>query len=166
MNLQNFKLNKKCLMCKSYIYRLTSYFASQRTCLLSFHLGDLKAGCSKACTYLDVTYGYPFIYELKNGSPSSITLYFKTSVVVRESHLAYDVGSLLAEIGGYTGLLLGISLLDFAKIFKIFLEGIQRVWRNSKKFNFYQNCSPQKNQTLENVKHHYPMQFLILLNIF
>ena len=33
MSLQNFKLNKKCSMYKSYIYRLTSSFVSQRTCL-------------------------------------------------------------------------------------------------------------------------------------
>ena len=94
---------------------------------------DVAKQCSKACTYLDVDYGYPFIYDVKNGSMPSITLYFKTSVAVRESHPAYDVASLFAEIGGYTGLLLGVSVFDFAKMFKLLSERIQSFWRELKK---------------------------------
>ena len=90
----------------------------------------------KACTYLDVTYGYPFIYDLEDprnqkrqGSTPFITLYFKVSVAVRESHLAYDLTSLFAEIGGYTGLLLGISMADFAKMFKLLYDHVHGLFR-------------------------------------
>ena len=31
---------------------------------------EVSKHCSKACTYLDVAYGYPFIYDAKNGSDS------------------------------------------------------------------------------------------------
>lgn len=78
--------------------------------------------CLKACTNLDIIYAYPFIYEAKTISDNYITLYFKTSVVVRKSHLEYDLTSLFEEIGGYTGLLLGVSIADFTKIFKFIYE--------------------------------------------
>ena len=87
----------------------------------------------KACTYLDITYGYPFIYDVKDprtqkhqGSTPFILLYFKVLVAIRESRLAYDLTSLWAEIGGYTGLLLGISMADFAKMFKLLVHGFLR----------------------------------------
>ena len=88
--------------------------------------GNLPGQCSNACTHLDVVYGYPFIYEVKNGSSSFFTLYFETSIVTRESQVAYDSTDLFADIGGYAGLLLGASVFDFAKIFRLFLEEIQR----------------------------------------
>ena len=36
--------------------------------------------------------------------------------------VSYDEVNLLAEIGGYIGLLLGFSLLDIAKLFRSLLE--------------------------------------------
>ena len=99
------------------------------TLRLGFVSEEISMKCSKACTYLDITYGYPFIYDVTDGSTPFITLYFKTSVAVRESHLAYDLTSLFAEIGGYTGLLLGISIADFTKMFKVAYENCYRIFR-------------------------------------
>ena len=45
-------------------------------------------------------------------------LYFKSQVQVQRSVLSYSETSLLAEVGGYIGLLLGFSLLDVARILK------------------------------------------------
>ena len=76
--------------------------------------GDNVKGCYRPCDYMDVSFGYPSIYDIKVNS--SLTLYFKKSIPVRESHIAYPTSSLFAEIGGYMGLLLGFSLLDFARV--------------------------------------------------
>ena len=89
---------------------------------------DASKQCSKACTSLDVAYGYPFIYQATDGSESFITFYFKTSVAVRESRPAYDAASLFAEIGGYTGLLIGVSVFDFARMLKMVSEKLQIPW--------------------------------------
>ena len=43
-----------------------------------------------------------------------IYFYLSKRVVVSEEHHFYSVLSLLAEIGGYLGLLLGVSFLNFA----------------------------------------------------
>ena len=84
-----------------------------------FYDGGNTNQCPRACDYMDITFGYPSIYEVTNISSPSVTMYFKTSIPVRESQYAYPRSSLFAEIGGYTGLLLGFSLLDFTKVVKI-----------------------------------------------
>ena len=83
--------------------------------------------CARACTKLRVTFGYPWIYDVKNNDSGSISFYFETSIPVRESQLKYDGASLFAEIGGYTGLLLGISFLDFSKMLNYCWERINLV---------------------------------------
>ena len=45
---------------------------------------------------------------------TAITLYFEQRVVISEEHYFYSSLSLTAEIGGYLGLLLGVSFLNFA----------------------------------------------------
>ena len=44
----------------------------------------------------------------------SINFYFEKRVLLSEEHYFYTGFSLLAEIGGYLGLLLGVSFLNFA----------------------------------------------------
>ena len=47
---------------------------------------------------------------------------FKRKINVQSSQLIYTQLSLLAELGGYMGLLLGVSLLDISSIFnRLFL---------------------------------------------
>ncbi len=62
-------------------------------------------------------------------------MYFDTSVSVLESHLAYPESSLFAEIGGYTGLLLGFSLFDFARFFEFIAERIKTIGETSSQTN-------------------------------
>ena len=55
----------------------------------------------------------------------SISFYFYTWVSVQENRLVFPTSSLFAEIGGYMGLLLGLSLLDIAKFFVVISEKTQ-----------------------------------------
>ena len=87
--------------------------------------GNNVKGCYRPCDYMDVSFGYPSIYDIADDDESSLTFYFKTSIPVRQSHLAYPQSSLLAEIGGYMGLLLGFSILDFAKVVDLFCNRIK-----------------------------------------
>jgi hypothetical protein len=94
--------------------------------------------CYRACTYLQVSYGQPFYYTRENGSTPLLTLYFETSVALRKGHLEYDGTSLFAEIGGYTGLLLGVSLLDFAKMFRFVYDKIHTFYKGSNEFDLWE----------------------------
>ena len=55
---------------------------------------------------------------------AQVKFYFKNYVKIVTSHWSYSFISMLAEVGGYVGLLLGMSLLDIsltlAKCFQLF----------------------------------------------
>ena len=57
-----------------------------------------------------------------NDKEGYIKYEFRRKIVVESSQLNYTQLTLLAELGGYMGLLLGVSLLDISSIFNtIFL---------------------------------------------
>ena len=91
-----------------------------------FYDGESFKGCPPACNTMDFRFGFPSIYPIKINSTAKLTIYFPTSVQVRESQLAYARSSLFAEIGGYTGLLLGFSFFDCAKLFNFFAKKLQK----------------------------------------
>ena len=70
---------------------------------------------------MSITFGFP-IYDVYNSKQGRVKIYFKSQVNVRKNVVSYDEVNLLAEIGGYIGLLLGFSLLDLAKLFRGLLE--------------------------------------------
>ena len=79
---------------------------------------------------MDISFGYPSIYE---SGDKSLTMYFKASIPVRESHLAYPQSTLFAEIGGYTGLLLGMSAIHLSRfLFKSILKALKAPRRKNK----------------------------------
>jgi len=53
---------------------------------------------------------------LKRGALGYLKVYLKSTVKVKKMVLNYPFLSMAAEVGGYSGLLLGISLLDVNKL--------------------------------------------------
>ena len=51
-----------------------------------------------------------------------VKFYIKDEIQVKKSHFSYSEVSLLAEVGGYVGLLLGVSLMDIASLFDKMLK--------------------------------------------
>ena len=73
--------------------------------------------CGTPCTTMGITLGYP-IYDISKHQEAYLKFYFKSTINVRRSLVAYSGTSLMAEVGGYIGLLLGFSLLDLTKLVK------------------------------------------------
>ena len=62
-----------------------------------------------------------------NENETFVKFYIKDQIQVRESYLSYTVVSLLAELGGYIGLIIGVSMMDIATLIdKMFGIAIQR----------------------------------------
>ena len=61
-----------------------------------------------------------------NDKEGYIKYEFRRKIVVESSQLKHTQLSLLAELGGYMGLLLGVSLLDISSIFNTIFLKIQR----------------------------------------
>ena len=78
---------------------------------------------------MDIWFGIPVIDELRgipeDSSEAKLKMYFKKMVRVRKSYIVYTIVSLFAEIGGYMGLLLGFSFMDFTRIIYKIVDFIQ-----------------------------------------
>ena len=75
-----------------------------------------KQKCIRPCLTMDVYFGVLFNDGLTYDGSSYLKIYLKPTVKVQETVYDYTVLSLLAEIGGYTGLLLGISVANITTV--------------------------------------------------
>uniref|UniRef100_A0A0K2TI82 Uncharacterized protein n=1 Tax=Lepeophtheirus salmonis TaxID=72036 RepID=A0A0K2TI82_LEPSM len=67
--------------------------------------------CGPPCSTLDIFSGMPHRSVHKDPHQSYMKLYMKTTIRVKTSIIDYSADTMLGEIGGSTGLLLGISLM-------------------------------------------------------
>ena len=81
--------------------------------------------CQNPCSTLTLDFGLPVTSSSGEGERRWLKLYFKGTLKVRKTTLAYDETTLVAEVGGYLGLCLGVSLLDLT----VFVKWIRRVWQ-------------------------------------
>ena len=82
---------------------------------LDFFYGIHKKHCQMPCASMEIT-NPPFQYNPGLVNEAYVRLYFKSIIKVQTSYWSYPIISLLAEVGGYMGLLLGMSLLDLNKV--------------------------------------------------
>ena len=88
-----------------------------------------KEFCHLPCVTMQVRFaGLDGTTDNGNENETFVKFYIKDQIQVRESHLSYTEVSLLAELGGYVGLIIGVSLMDIASfIDKMFAIVIQRL---------------------------------------
>lgn len=72
------------------------------------------------------TLGFPVYDSYQDSNQSRVKIYFKSRISERRNIVTYDGVTLLAEIGGYMGLFLGISLLHIVEYLLTFI--IDLVW--------------------------------------
>ena len=84
----------------------------QNTILRNFH-----DWCFWPCETMTVTFaGFDSTADDGNENETYVKFYMKEQIQVKTSHFSYTKVSFLAEIGGYIGLLLGVSLMDLASL--------------------------------------------------
>ena len=72
---------------------------------------------TKPCAGMDVFLG-PAEGSIQNKKENAyIKIYVKSDVKIKSIILHYDSSTLFAELGGYLGMLLGVSLLDCTRLF-------------------------------------------------
>ena len=81
--------------------------------------------CMRPCSTMSITFGFP-VYAIHSKSQiGEAKFYFKSQIIVKKNVLVYKETQLLAEIGGYIGLILGFSLLDLGKLLQNAYERFQ-----------------------------------------
>ena len=93
------------------------------------HSEENYEGCNYPCSYFKVSTKQDNTFD----SPGSsiLLLRFEHLIQVTKSHYAYSELSLIAEIGGYVGLFLGISVNQIPyllNVLKKFLAGIRSLF--------------------------------------
>ena len=91
--------------------------------------------CGKSCVDSVILFGFPSERKIDIGIKQDRIRQNKTYVhfkifptaQIQKSIYSYDFVSMIAEIGGYTGLLLGISVLDISKILNNYLSNNQNL---------------------------------------
>ena len=84
--------------------------------------------CDKPCTDMDIRAN--LVSKSKTGKPELSFMFGKTVPVSREV-LSHSLFNLIAEIGGYLGLTLGLSLMHLQLPLKMFWQQIL-YWAQSK----------------------------------
>ena len=77
-------------------------------------LGNI-ANCTIPCADMVVTFP-PYGSDSGSQNEAFVKFYLKNIIRIQSSFWSYTPINLLAEIGGYVGLLLGMSLLDVTKV--------------------------------------------------
>ena len=72
--------------------------------------------CMSPCTSMDIFFGVLFGDGIRDDGKSYLQIYLKTNIKFQQTIYDYTLLSLLAEIGGYTGLLLGISVANITTV--------------------------------------------------
>ena len=101
-------------------------------------IGTQLEACPEPCVKIMTYFGFPFL--TRNSKLTGFArLYFKNIVKVTEDFVSYDllrsvslpmlrclshvsISSMISEIGGYSGLLIGFSMMDLVVILKSFLS--------------------------------------------
>ena len=109
--------------------RTNSYF-TEKHCLLNtsflepylkFEYNSLDEICPLDCSSMTILFS---ISDQTKGNENEAyaKIYFKNHIKVSKSFIGYTEISLMAELGGYIGLLLGISLMDINSIANFFID--------------------------------------------
>ena len=85
---------------------------------------------NKPCTGVDIFLGLPFVDKGHNKFEASIRIYTKPDVKVKSIIMYYDFTSLVADLGGYIGMLMGISMIDFTIMCNSALLALTMTLRN------------------------------------
>lgn len=112
------------------------------------HMSNTQPECPVPCVNMITSFGYPNI-DLSSLSTlwknkGRVSIYFKKFVKVTEDFVSYDLlrlykffiifqlcicqnFSMVAEIGGYSGLLIGFSVMDLAVVLKSLMDLLKRM---------------------------------------
>ena len=85
-----------------------------------------KPICKLGCSFMSVIFDRSDVSENSiKGNGSFAKLYIKNNVKVSQSIIDYSAISLMAEVGGYLGLLLGTSLFDITYLIDVIIDILQ-----------------------------------------
>ena len=87
---------------------------------------QVTSGCNKPCSYVTLRTNIIFDREKYHNTIARVQIYFNENITVTKAYHIYSGLTLIAEIGGYVGLFLGISMNQIGKLLDMFNHHIQK----------------------------------------
>ena len=85
-----------------------------------------KSGCNKPCSYVTLRASTVWEREKRYKTIVKMLIYFNENIKVTKAYHIYSGLSLIAEIGGYVGLFLGVSINQITNLFNVFIQHIKK----------------------------------------
>ena len=95
--------------------------------------------CSDPCESLFINVGGKNLRSVQDQDYGELYLYFAPKVVISQEHYLYDFVTLMAEVGGYVGLLLGFSFAHLLEWFNAAFENSMRHYEQKKRKSKVEN---------------------------
>ena len=87
--------------------------------------------CENPCSTITTYFGLLFKDTKYDGNKAYLKIYLQSMTTIKLTVMDYDVVTMVADIGGYTGLLLGMSAIHLSRfLFKSILKVINAPRRN------------------------------------
>ena len=110
----------------------TNSYVTEKHCLLNasfyesyglFEHNSLDEICPLDCSSMTIIFTVSDVDQNNdNKNEAYAKIYFKNHIKVSKSIVGYTEISLMAELGGYIGVLLGISLMDISSIVNFIID--------------------------------------------
>ena len=81
-----------------------------------------KSGCNKPCSYVTLRANTVWEREKRFKTTVKMIIYIKANIKVTKAYHVYSGLTLIAEIGGYVGLFLGVSINQLTNLFHVFVQ--------------------------------------------
>ena len=89
-----------------------------------FRTGGISTISEFPCAGMDIFLGLPFNEKKGSDNWAYIKIYLKTTIKIKRTVFDYDFTTLVAELGGYSGLFLGLSVVQITIMITSFLVKI------------------------------------------
>ena len=92
----------------------------------SSSLIQAKSGCNKPCSYITLRTNTVWEREKRYKTKVKLLIFFKENIKVTKAYHIYSGLSLVAEIGGYVGLFLGVSINQITNLFDVLINAFKK----------------------------------------
>ena len=87
---------------------------------------QVNSGCNEPCSYVTIRMTTIWEKPKKYKTISRAIIYFKEKIKVTKAYHMYSGLTLIAEIGGYVGLFLGVSINQLTNLLDVFILQIKK----------------------------------------
>ena len=108
------------------VYKAQTKIDKMMSAYKKFYSTTTTRTCMSPCVSMEIFFGLLFDDTFRNDDKSFLRIYLKSKIKFQQTIYDYTLLTLLAEIGGYTGLLLGISVSNITTVLESMFQWLNQ----------------------------------------